>query len=813
MAEIRFPGLATGIDTTAIVKQLVEVESRALRAKQEQKAGEQLKSEALTELQTKLTSFRTKMRALSDSGLLRSFNSSTSDSDIMTASANSNAAEGNHSIKIKQLATSDRWVHDGLKYSTSYVGAGEFVFSYNHQELVVQTTSTTTLEDLVGLINNDVDNPGVTASILQYDDGSDGVYHLVLSSQGSGGDYQITVNSSNTEVWLTSGTALQYNEENAEVTTKLKDLDNTTGIIEDGDYIEIIGIDHYGQAVSQQISVNQYTTIQDLLDEIEDAYNGTVKATLYNGQIKLTAITDGASSLTVTSFTFVDDNPDPGGLDGSITLPTFSLEGDEGGTIEDADLISDFKKSDFTETQSAQDSKVKVDGYPPDSQTAEEQRLFTTVAAGQGKYTLTYEGHTTAAIDYNANAATIQTALEALSNVNTDDITVSGDGLDSTNDLIFTFTDTAGNIGLITLDTLPPGETTADGTHWLYETTTGYDGWIGRSGNTIDDVISGVTLNLHDDTYNTVTTDYDTVEVTLTRDTETLKEKMNEMITAYNEIVKFVQEKADYDAETKTRPILYGDYSITTIRSQIKTPFIFAADGFTTNDSFTMPKDIGLTINSDDLLELDSNDFDEAISDDYLGVLALVGAMKTGSSAGEYAASIKFYAAGTYTEGGGYDVRVYGIQGDSITKVEIKTTDEDWSEARTVDAGNIDGNMVTCNSEFDDNGNPLYPENSLTFTVDLDDLIDDLNYIEATIYVKQGFAGGIKETLDDILAYNGRIPISKMSISDYIDRLNEQIETEQKRLETYEDRLVLKFARLEKALQMINQQMAALSIF
>jgi len=91
MAEIRFPGLATGIDTTEIVRQLVEVESRTLRARQEEKAGEQLKSEVLTELQTKLTAFRTKIRALSDSGLLRSFNSSTSDSDIMTASANSNA--------------------------------------------------------------------------------------------------------------------------------------------------------------------------------------------------------------------------------------------------------------------------------------------------------------------------------------------------------------------------------------------------------------------------------------------------------------------------------------------------------------------------------------------------------------------------------------------------------------------------------------------------------------------------------------------------------------------------------------------------
>jgi len=804
MPQITLPGLATGIDTSEIVKQLVQVESRALQAKEEESADQQIKSETLTELQSKLTTFRTKTRALADSGLLRSFNSATSDSDIMTASANSNASEGNHSLKIKQLAASDRWVHDGLKYATSYVGEGKFVFSYNHQELVVQTTADTTLEDLVGLINNDSDNPGVNASLLVYDDGSDGVYHLVLSGRDSGSDYQVTINSSNTEVWLTSGTALQYNGENAELTTQLQDLDNTTGTIENGDYITIQGTDHYGQSVDEDISVNQYTTIQDLLDEIEDAYNGTVKATLYNGQIKLTAIADGASSLTVTSFAYTDASA--GGT--TMDLPTFSLEGDEGGTITSGDLISGFAVSNFTETQSAQDSKVKVDGYPPDSQTAEQQDLTTTSgSATDGTYTLTYDGHTTGDIAYGADAATVQAALELLDNVSSGDITVGGTDLN--NGLTFTFRNTAGNVSLITIDT---GGLTTTGTHAISETTRGHDGWISRGGNTIDDVISGVTLNLHDTTYNTVSETYDDVDVTLTRDTEALKEKMNEMITAYNEIITFLQEKADYDPETKTAPILYGDYSITTIRTQLKNPFFLAVDGFTSNDSFTMPKDIGLTINSDGQLELDSTDFDEAVSEDYRGVLDLIGAMKTGSSAGEYAAYIKFYGAGTSTEAGAYDVRVYGTTGGPISQVQIKTTDEDWSEARTVDADNINGNVVTGNWDTDDNGNPLYPEHSLSFTVDLDQLIDDSTPIGATVYVKQGFAGDVKDVLDDVLSYNGRIPVSKKSISDYIERLNEQIETERTRLEKYENRLVLKFARLEKTLQMLNQQMAGLNM-
>ncbi|SHL53050.1 hypothetical protein SAMN05443637_13513 [Pseudonocardia thermophila] len=45
-----------------------------------------------------------------------------------------------------------------------------------------------------------------------------------------------------------------------------------------------------------------------------------------------------------------------------------------------------------------------------------------------GSFTLTFDGETTASIPYNANAADIQAALEALSNIHPGDVTVSGSG-------------------------------------------------------------------------------------------------------------------------------------------------------------------------------------------------------------------------------------------------------------------------------------------------------------------------------------------------------------------------------------------------
>ncbi len=806
MPEIRFPGLATGIDTGEMVRQLVEVESRRLKAKQEERAGEQLKSEALSELQDKLTAYRTNIRKLSDSSQLRGFSASTSDSDFITASANYSASEGSHSVQVKQLATTDRWVHDGLKYATTYVKDsaenGVFILSYKNQEMVIQTTDTTTLEDLAALINNDADNPGIAASVLQFDAGGGQVYHLVLGGQDSGSDYQIKINDSNTEVHTAEST-LREDSENAEVTTKISDLDSFNGTIESGstaDQIRIQGNQHYtGTAVDYYFDVTQYTTIEDLLAEIEEGFGGSVTATFSEGLIKLTDNINGASSLSLT-LTFLPGTSSTA----SITLPTFTQTTQGGSTT--ASLAS-LDSSTFTETQSAQDSKIKVDGYPAITAVGEIQEIaHTPKVNNNGTFYLAYGGFETIQLSAGDNATTIQTALEALPSVNVGDIAVSGDALSDVGTLTFAFSDSLGDVPMILLDTSNLSRTLT-----VTEQTGGQDDWISRSTNTVNDVINGVTLNLHDDTYNSVTTDYDSIEITLTRDTEALKEKLDAMIASYNDIIDFVQEKADYDPETKTAPILYGDYSITTIRSQIKNPLFLAAGGFTSDDSFPMPKDIGLTINSDGKLELDTNKFDDALVDDYRGVLALIGAMKSGSSSGDDAAYIKFYSAGTNTEGGDYDIRVWGTNGGPITSVQIKTTYETWSEARTVDAANIVGNSVTANSDFDDNGNSLYPENSLSFTVDLGQL-DLVTYLEATMHVKYGFAGESKDNLDDILTYNGRIPVSKKSISNNIDRLSEQIRTEQERVAKYENRLVLKFARLEKTLMLISQQMAAISI-
>jgi flagellar hook-associated protein 2 len=402
-------------------------------------------------------------------------------------------------------------------------------------------------------------------------------------------------------------------------------------------------------------------------------------------------------------------------------------------------------------------------------------------------------------LNYNDSVATVQSALNALSTVSAvGGVTVGGTPpSDSGSQMSVTFLAAAGDVSQVTISS-----SMSPGTHAMSTQTQGRDGWINRSTNTVDDVISGVTLRLHD------TTDdgaggYNSIEVNLTRDTEALKTKLNTLIEAYNATVMFIQEKTKYDAKTKTSGILANDYSVSTIWSQIKDPFSGLLAGFNADDNdFTSPDDIGLSLDADGLLELDSTIFDEAVVDNYLGVLSLIGAMKTGSS-DSY--DIKFYGAGANTTAGQYEVKVTG-DGSSITSAQIRLAgDTTWRDA------SFSGSLVSGNSTLDSNGNPVYPEHSLQISVDVSKTVP--GGTTTNVYVKQGFAGATEDMLDALLnTTKGRVPISINGLDTQIDNANDRIAQEEDRLEKVEQRLTERFARLERTLSIIQQQMGALGM-
>jgi flagellar hook-associated protein 2 len=307
-------------------------------------------------------------------------------------------------------------------------------------------------------------------------------------------------------------------------------------------------------------------------------------------------------------------------------------------------------------------------------------------------------------------------------------------------------------------------------------------------------VISGVTLHLHD------TTDANGEEITLTRDIESVKEKLTSMVEAYNMAVAYIQEQTAYDDTEKTAGILMSDYVVSTIRSQIRSPLVEQISGFIEDiDTFLMAGQIGLELDKDGLLNLDTAVFDEAIAEDYLGVLAVIGADKTGSSDSN---TIEFYGASSrYTTAGNYNVEVVVTDG-AITSARIKLSTES-----TYRNASFSGNIVTGNGSFDDNGDPVYPENALQLSVDL----SQNGTFTANVRVKQGFAGAIEDALDNMLKVTtGSIQIDQEHVDDQLEILQDKIELEEERLDKREQRLIARYARLERTLALIQSQLAAL---
>ena len=72
------------------------------------------------------------------------------------------------------------------------------------------------------------------------------------------------------------------------------------------------------------------------------------------------------------------------------------------------------------------------------SAAANEVQTLASSGASAGTFTLTYDGQTTAAIAYNATAATVVQALQALANVGVGNVSATGGPAQSTN-IVFTF--------------------------------------------------------------------------------------------------------------------------------------------------------------------------------------------------------------------------------------------------------------------------------------------------------------------------------------------------------------------------------------
>lgn len=193
---LSFAGISSGLDTTAIIDAIIEVERLPIVRLEQRKLDEQNQLALLTNVKVKLASLQSALQRLTLRGTINA-KQATSSSEAVSAVAGSAAVNGVYKVTVSQLATatsakSTAAIGAEIDPGVALADAGfvtaptEGTFTING--VVFTIGASTTLNDVVAAINANAD-VGVDASIVNDADGRPN--KLQLTARTPGGAIQL----------------------------------------------------------------------------------------------------------------------------------------------------------------------------------------------------------------------------------------------------------------------------------------------------------------------------------------------------------------------------------------------------------------------------------------------------------------------------------------------------------------------------------------------------------------------------------------------------------------------------------------------
>ncbi len=376
-------GVGSGLDTTALIKALVDADSAAETSqleKDEEKTN--AKISALGTLKSNLKQFNSIIKSIQtseSSGFVG--NSSNTATATLTASGDAAGADIDSSLTVTTLASSHTLTGPAYSATTSTVGAGSISIAFgtwsadptsgggqshtaNSQSTIsVNTTSSTTLKDLRDLINNaatDSDSDGerdVLASIIY-----DGTNYMLMLKSESGASNEMKVTASSDLANTISGVSYNYNATTSNMTQRVSGINaaftvdgismtrssNEIKDLFDGFTLDLLATNSSAIRVSSQVDLTKikalmndyvltYNEVMSLIDSLttsgDTALGGDNEAGALNGNSMLMSIKSQLRGLSTKSIGGYEGGPyflSQMGIkterDGSLTLNQSDLE-------------------------------------------------------------------------------------------------------------------------------------------------------------------------------------------------------------------------------------------------------------------------------------------------------------------------------------------------------------------------------------------------------------------------------------------------------------------------------------------------------
>ncbi|HTM08776.1 MAG TPA: flagellar filament capping protein FliD [Verrucomicrobiae bacterium] len=198
LPPITFGGLATGLDTNAMIDALVKVEHRPIDLLQRQQNDLSNKLSLFNQLSSLLGSLRSAAESLSTSAGFFVNQATSSDESVLTATAGSNASTGSHSIIVGSLAYATTQASGTFASTSDLIRQGTLAITVGSTTTNITVDGTNnTLAGLKDAIN--ASGAAVNASIVQVGANS---YRLVVNGKTTGAANAVTIDESG----LTTGT-------------------------------------------------------------------------------------------------------------------------------------------------------------------------------------------------------------------------------------------------------------------------------------------------------------------------------------------------------------------------------------------------------------------------------------------------------------------------------------------------------------------------------------------------------------------------------------------------------------------------------
>lgn len=623
---ISSPGIGSGLDVNGLVSKLMDAESAPLSRYDTKTGVYQGKLQAYGQVSSAVGTFQSALASLNSANTFSALTTTSSNKDLMTATAGTGAVPGKYKINVTQLAqaqslmtggqaTTSKQIGDGSKTTLTFqfgsVSGGTFgttgtslsvgtaasgiaTGSLTINGTAISTNGTTrSARDLAQVINDESSNTGVSAKA-----GTTTTSATLFSGFGdvtvaSGGNYALSV----------GGVALASSDGSTTVTAASIDTALATNSIKDG--LAAANITFSGSAANGDL---QFFAADGSNISIKEAVSGSV-----TGGIGLAANAANTGSNTTATA--------------GVTL------------------------------SSADGSQIEIGGNNPAAAGLTAGSAGSYLGAG-----FTQDGsQPSGTVTLDTKDQTLQGIRDAINKANVGvTATIVSDGSDNPYHLVITSNKTGAKSSMkISVDGADGGPVNAgiasllgydpNGAQGLTQTSGAQDTKLTMNGitvtsasTTVDDVVQGVSMDLNSTGSTTLT---------ISQDTSSVSTAINGFVKAYNDLNSTISKLTAYDPTTKSGAVLQGDSAVRAIQTQLRRALSASVEGL--NSNMTNLTQVGITFGDDGSLKVDSTKLSTAISGNFSNIAGLFAAAGAASDGG-----ITYNKSGTATQPGEYAVNI-----------------------------------------------------------------------------------------------------------------------------------------------------------